>query len=135
VSCFNFIPPSARERFFSDEAKAEKLSWFPPKLLITDRQEKRMRRLAASDKVSDRIVAAGNPSTPREVLWRLLFDEEPKVRGWVARNPITDWYLLSKLTEDEDPGIAAYATFRLGWEVTGEEDHATGETDADPGTS
>jgi hypothetical protein len=47
LTCFG-----ARERFFSDEAKAEKLGWFPPELLITDRQAKRMRKLAASEKVS-----------------------------------------------------------------------------------
>lgn len=93
-----------------------------------------MRRLAASDKVSDRIVAAGNPSTPAEVLVRLSADEDEKVRGWVARNPEVPKDTLCRLTYDRDPGIAAYATFRLGWEVTGEEDHATGETDTDPGT-
>lgn len=73
-----------------------------------------MRRLAESDKVSDRIVAAGNPSTPLDMLWRLVKDEDdPKVRGWVARNPSAGRSLLWMLARDEDPGIAAYAKFRL----------------------
>lgn len=73
-----------------------------------------MRRLAASDKVSDRIVAAGNPSTPLDVLWCFVKDEpEVQVRSWVARNPSTGRTLLWFLTGDPDPGIAAYARFRL----------------------
>lgn len=113
MSCFNFIPPGARESFFSDEAKAQRLSWFPPELLITERQQMRMRRLAYSEKETDRVVAAGNPSTGAYTLIALAQDESAKVRGWVARNPAVGPMLLAVLTEDEDPSIAAFAKFRL----------------------
>jgi hypothetical protein len=59
---------------YPGEAQAEKLGWFPPELLITDRQAKRMRKLGASEKVSDRIVAAGSPSTPLFILTFLASD-------------------------------------------------------------
>jgi hypothetical protein len=113
MSCFNFIPPGARESFFSDEAKTQRLSWFPPQLLITDRQAKRMENLAKSDKATDRIVAAGNPSTPLFVLTDLARDPDPLVRGWVARNPSVRKTTIEYLTGDPDPSIRAYAKFRL----------------------
>lgn len=126
MSCFSYLSPEARKRFLSGEAKAEKLGWFPPELLITDRQAKRMRKLGSSEKVSDRIVAAGNPSTPAQVLIRLSADEEAQVRGWVARNPAVPTDTLWRLTYDRDPAIAAYARFRLdsGASTTTKEDHA-----------
>jgi hypothetical protein len=143
VSCFNFIPPSARERFFSEEAKAEKLSWFPPKLLITDRQEKRMRRLANSDKETDRAVAASNPSTPLDRLHLMRLDDSVLVRRALVKNPTLPLDFLELMAhKDLDPGIAAYARFRLKWEFTGEEDHgqdhgtvsaAGGSSDPDDG--
>jgi hypothetical protein len=113
MSCFNFIPPGARESFFSDEAKAQRLSWFPPELLITDRQAKRMEKLAKSEKATDRIVAAGNPSSPLYVLTLLARDPDPLVRGWVARNPSARKTTIQYLTGDEDPSIRAFANFRL----------------------
>jgi hypothetical protein len=109
VSCFNYLSPEARKRFLSGEAQAEKLGWFPPELLITDRQAKRMRKLAASEKVSDRIVAAGSPSSPLFVLTLLARDTESQVRGWVARNPSARKTTIQYLTGDPDPAIAAYA--------------------------
>lgn len=85
-----------------------------------------MRRLGESSKVSDRIVAAGNPSTPLFILTFLARDTEPQVRGWVARNPSVRKETIRFLTGDPDPAIAAYARFRLdSWAstTTKEEDH------------
>jgi hypothetical protein len=113
MSCISILTPEARVRFLSDEAKNERLSWLTPEIISSKRQQKRMTKLAHSDKVSDRVVAAGSPSAPLYILSLLAMDPESKVRGWVVRNPAVRKETLRFLCGDEDKGIAAYAKFRL----------------------
>jgi hypothetical protein len=72
-----------------------------------------MEKLSKSEKATDRIVAAGNPSSPLYVLTLLARDPDPAVRGWVARNPSARKTTIQYLTGDEDPSIRAFANFRL----------------------
>lgn len=114
MSCFNYISPEAAERFFSDEAKNEKLGWFPPELLVSGRQVQRMRKLAMSEKATDRLVAAGSPSTPPVWLDILRLDGEVQVRRALVKNPAVSRDIVETMGKfDEDEGIRAYAKFRL----------------------
>lgn len=75
---------------------------------------RRLDKLAASDKVDFRVSAAGNPMTQERTLDVLMFDPEPRVRGWVARNPaVGDNVLEWMRVNDPDPSIRAYCAWQL----------------------
>lgn len=80
---------------------------------FTSFKERRLRRMAKSGEVADRIAAASNPNTPHDALKRLAHDPVLAVRSWVARNPAVPRNLLEWLSLDSDAGLRQYAKLML----------------------
>jgi len=83
----------------------------------TDRKAQRLARMAKSETVALRAVAAGHPRTPRAALAILLRDDEIHVRRVAVKNPILSNKLLAVASKDSDPGIAAYARLLIAESV------------------
>lgn len=82
---------------------------------VTPAKIKRLRMMAESMIPQIRATAAGNPSTPVEVLERLADDRSLSVRSWVARNPNcpSELHFQFAWDEHEDEGLRAFAHWKL----------------------
>lgn len=100
-----------RERLVAGGLEAP-LRWSMP--VRSASKIKRLDKLAASDNVDFRVSAAGNPMTQQSALDTLMFDPEPRVRGWVARNPKARDNALEWMRQnDTDPSVRAYCAWQL----------------------
>lgn len=108
VSCLGFINPTHRAQFASPEACAAKLPFSSPR-----RSVQRLVDMSYDEQWQIRVVPAGHPLTPQDVLERLATDEHYQVRSWVVRNLSTNDDTLRILEQDVDSRIAAYARLRL----------------------
>lgn len=103
-SCIHFTNPTQRVQIASPEACAARLPFSKPRRSI-----ERLVLLANDSNPSMRLVAAGHPKTPHDVLRRLAVDFDSQVRAWVARNPAVPPDIVEILCSDDSPAIRAYA--------------------------
>lgn len=111
MSCLHFTT-SAQQAQIAAGGMDTPLRWTMP--VRTRAKVRRLDQLAASDKIDFRVSAAGNPMTALPTLVRLAVDAEPRVRGWVARNPaVSDTMLHTMSVTDPDDSIRAYCVWLL----------------------
>ncbi|WP_204057233.1 hypothetical protein [Microbispora corallina] len=88
-----FFPAAARSSEISDRDKGKMSEYL---------SREQFSSLARATKVSNRVIAAGDPRTDADILRRLADDDSPTVRRALASRAVAPVGVLRKLAEDPD---------------------------------